>query len=684
MAFLINLTGNIILSFSDISVYYKLFVFLIMVLGPIFVFTKGIEKSIALKAEGNIFGDDGKSKYLTILFLLLAIVLRFYKLTSFHLWPTGDEALQGFFAIDLLQKWNWHFFYTTGQHPPALIWLLRLSFGLFRSPFINLWFLPAAFSLLFVFIGYWAYRVLHQNKTALVYLFLLTGSFWPLYFGRFCVQGVLLPFFEVIAFLLFGFYLKTKIQRETYFWVGLLGLWVGVGTWVYPSWFAVILFLTIALMYAENESIGSKKGIVLLYFSTLLIGSSPWICAVFTEKLGGYILGVSLLSGFFGWKEQLLTSLSYVTCLFWGPLKTGVSFGPLWGGMLNPLLDTFFLLGATRLYLHRHSGGEKLVLFSFIAFLMPGILSADHVEMFRIIQLIPVVLFVVAMGLIDFLHRFPRGLRMPFFIGIAVLSLSMDLFHLSKSSNGVDENKIASSTIRDENYWAYQKLKPTADQFGPGLVFTDFILLAHNHSLNVACFDFNALSNPEFRKQDARWAGVITNIHYGEFLSKRYPGSHWFPITPYPVEDGGSIVGIIAVTKANQSELLHWARVHDYFHQLSILSENIMNNEEEYLATVQKLPLGYSLLSGDPFLESCYGEWMAQYHYGNEFTFNIRALQRAIEKGYPTANLYYKLGNFYYLNHQMAEAKKAYELAARSKPNYTNVRDVLGYLNKAP
>ena len=96
-----------------------------------------------------------------------------------------------------------------------------------------------------------------------------------------------------------------------------------------------------------------------------------------------------------------------------------------------------------------------------------------------------------------------------------------------------------------------------------------------------------------------------------------------------------------------------------------------MNDQDLYSQQVEKLPAGYALVRGDPFLESVYGEWVAQYHVGSNLDSNVRALERAIQMGYPAANLFFKLGNFLAGENRISEAEKAFALAARCQPNHT-------------
>ncbi len=677
---LLSFTGAL-LSFFSFDIQTKVLLLILGIVFPIYLVLRTIQlslrPSVLLEPDSDVLVFP---KIFFVLFSIAAVFLRFYRLQTFHLWPSGDEGLQGLFAIDLIQNWNWRFFYTTGQHPPLLIWLLKWFFQDFTSPFLNLWFLPACLSTFFVFMSYWTARQFFSKNVSAVYFVLTAIGFWPMCFGRYCVQGVLIPIFETTAFLLLGYFLKSSSPKFKTLFASSLGLCAGLGTWAYTSWFAVVFFLilVVAVLEAKERLHRFKFLGVFLFF--LVLSSIPWLVAAIREKFGGYVFGVSFLSGYFNWKEQFLNSIAYFTALFWGTLQGSAGYGPVWGGMLNPLLGSCFFIGAIRLLKEKKGGLEWALLGALVLFGLPGFLSADHVEMFRVIQLMPFLILVASIGLVWLLELISKENRSAFFALVLFCSFSLDLIHLLKNSDVAVPVFHSAANIRDENYWGYQKLESQAQMEGPGLIFTDFILLDHDHTLNVASYHFNALLNPKFRIDDAKWAGLVTNVHYVPFLSRRFPASQWYRVTPYRTEDGGSAVGIITLTPENRETFSKWALAHRYFHQLSVQSENTMNDQSQYLVMIQKLSEGLSLMIGDPFLESCFGEWVAQYHYGGDFGPNIQAIRRAVEMGYPTANLYYKLGNFYLLNHQPREARQAYLMAANSKPNYTNVQDAISYL----
>jgi hypothetical protein len=60
---------------------------------------------------------------------------------------------------------------------------------------------------------------------------------------------------------------------------------------------------------------------------------------------------------------------------------------------------------------------------------------------------------------------------------------------------------------------------------------------------------------------------------------------------------------------------------------------------------------------------------------------NEEALERAIQKGYPAANLYFKLGTFFAADRRYPEARKAYAQAQLCHPNRTQAADYLRVLN---
>ena len=665
------LTANSLLSYSHWPLWAKSCVFLAGILLPLVVFSsRPVFENKKMAAYGESFSVP-KDKWIWAGLIGLALYLRFFKLTDFHAWPTGDESLHGFLAIDLVRNPRWQFFYTVGEHPPLLIWGVAFLFKFFKSPGFNLWFLPAVFSALTVPVGYLAVRSFFSKSLSVIYTGLLSFTFWPLYFGRFCHQSVFIPFWEMTCLLLLSRALQTREPKRRNSRLLIFGFWTGLGSLTFTAWLVVMVILT-AVVFRLFFKKSLKPFFV--YSLGLFAGFLPFLVSAFKYGYGGHLLDASEASHWFSLDHQILTSVSYVTSVFWGSLQSGASYGPVWGGMLNPLLSTVFFIGLLEMYFHRRDGFARWLTVSILVGFLPGLLTADYVEFNRVLQVMPALLFVTALGFQRLLLEWKgRPWRWGLVLLLTLGSFSLDLNHLLMPVFDFSFSHFRFKRgVLDENAKAFGILKETEDHMGPGLIFTDFLLLSHNHSLSVMTYPFNAALNPKLDPARAAWAGVVANVHYGPYLAKRFPRSRWVWLDRNTAQDdGGMAVGIIPINDDNRDTFRKWNQAHEIFHGLSVQAENILNNKTEYQRAESELPVYSSLMSRDPFLECCFDEWSAQYHYGKSYEKNIEAIQRAIQKGYPAAHLFYKLGGFYWLNGQYREAKDAYEEAANQRPNFT-------------
>ncbi len=604
-------------------------------------------------------------------------------LTTFEGWPGGDEALQGFFAIDLCRHWNWQIFYTTGQHPPLWIWLLSLFYRFSSDSAFNLWFPSALVSSLFVLVAALAGRSYLPKGSAWVWFLILAFGFWPLLFGRACVQADFVPLFEALCFLCLGALGKVKNQFSVNLLMAVLGFFTAAGTYSYMGFLSVLLVVSLlvaAWAWGKQERLRPAVS----YYSTLLFLCVPWVLAAFREHLGGYIQGASPWGSLFHWKDTISQAASYFTVLFWGPLGSPAGYGPVWGGFLNPVETSFFLLGVVYFLQEK----RWAILGAFFLFLLPGFLTADQVEMLRVIAVMPLLYLIVCAGFFSVWRQAGKGAGKSALILLGILSIGLNLYHLAigRSPDGPFSHKYSLQERVNEDYWAYRRLKEEALSLGPGLVYSDFLLLDRTHALEVMTYPFNALLNFRLDPAQTQWAGLPTNFHYGVFLQRRFPDSQWAYVTPpgAPPErkvDGGSVVGIFNLTKENRAVFWKWSKAQLFFHTLGLEAENSMDDLEKYSRQVAQLPSGYALMEGDPFLESVYGEWVAQYHMGLNLKPNEAALERAVQKGYPAANLYFKLGTFFETDRRNPEARMAFSQALLCQPNRTQAAEYLRALN---
>ncbi len=680
--FFVFFMANYFLSYESLSYTAKGW---IVVLGLIL---PGLILTVLNTKEQNIdllYTENGKaysSKWFLLSVALPGVFLRFFHLTNFYLWPTGDEALHGFLAIPLSVQWNWQFFYTVGEHPPLLIWSLVPFFKYFDSPFFNIWFLPAFFSSIAFLAGYWASRELFSKSFSWLFSFLLGFSFWPLYFGRFCHQGLFIPFWEMFGFGLLAVFLKSQKESRKITLAFALGLWIGLGSLTFTAWAVVILLFSLIVTFKGWYGRQSALVYPLSYGIGLLLGLCPFIIAAVHTGYGNHLIDTSAASHYFSTAHQWITHLSYLTCLFWGPIEQGASYGPVWGGILNPILSSCFFMGAIELVRRRKEKTTFWIFAAFFILLLPGLLSSDYVEFNRVIQVMPILLLITALGIQRLVSDLPNEKKWVL-IALLFCSFLFDINHLLKPAvDGPVWRLDFKKESTDENYRAYQIFESEYFENGPGLIYSDFVPLTHGHTVHVMTYHFNAALNPNFKEVQPKWAGLMVNVHYQSFLEKRFPGSVWKNVSIATEGQGGSVVGIIPINSTNHATFTRWNQVHQYFYQQNLLAENMYNDPKLYRSVLEHFSEGYPLMKGDPFLESCFGEWVTQFHWGADHQQNILLMKRALQNGYPSAHLYFKLGEYLFLDNRLPEAKTAFELAVSCHPNQTEAGDWLQTTNQ--
>jgi len=674
ICFFILTISNSLLSFSNFSLQVKGWIFTTGIILPtclwIFAKNSGKEKYEIDYSPNSKESYDSIPHYLIFWpVFLLSVLVRIYFYLSPGRWPGGDEVLNGFLAIDLAQKWKWDFFYTCGQLPPLLTWALSCLFKHPVSYCWSLWFIPLLVSSLTVLVSYWAFRPLFKAGPSLVFACLMALSFWPVYQGGFCHQGILIPLWESCVFFVFG--RLRYSQKEKKGWLALvLGLTTGMGSFTFTSWPVVALGVFIVFFFISEGPPKSGLQQKLFFIIGFLLAVVPFCLAVLKNGYGAHILGSSPLIQRYGLDHQWVTRIGYLSAIFWGPLQSGTSYGPIWGGMLNPLLGSFFWIGLAEVF----QRGKNFIWIALILTLtlLPGLLSADYVEMFRIVQAMPLVLFIVTIGFLP-VFRWVQGKKRAVILGlIFCFSFGLDFHHLSlafqssQSGNGRQFTKI----LPDQNFNAFRILKRTSEQSGLGIIFTDFLPLSYGHFLGTTTYSFNALANPGLTDSSVGWAGILADIDYQPFLSREFPQAKWYWATTKIDSADRLMVGITTLNAENRGTFRDWARAHQFFHQLSVESESDFYSPTIYRQSLQKIDSGYSLVGKDRFLESCYGEWVAQYYFNPSYSENIMALQRAIRNGYPAAHLYQRLSDILAGQGLLAESEKVHRKALQTTPRF--------------
>ena len=613
----------------------------------------------------------------------LAVFLRFYRLGDLFRWPTLDEGWNGILALDLSRHWTWRFFYTFGQAPPLPIWCSALLFKTGMSPFLCLWLPSACVSLLTAGIGYLASRRFFSKSFSLIIGGLLACGYWPLFLGRFCHQGVWVPLWVCLSLWFLGECLRASASPWR---KGLplgLGACLGLGSFTFTPWIPVALFLALLfLIQLRKIHPADWKGPAALFLLGLLAALFPFLQAAVREGYGRHILSLSPWGGWFHARQAALNVLHYFTVLFWGPFEPSPAYTPAEGGFLDPLLGAAFALGVLELLRFRGRSLPRWTLLAFPLFLLPGWLSLN-LEGFRIVQLLPLLIFTCAVGIQTLLDALPAGRRF-FYLGfLLILTAAWDfsmlcLPYVNPESHPADFGRPLKSM---ERYRAYGDLDALRKKEGPGWILADLDTGSLNDpTLSLMTLPFNAALSPSLEPGKTGWVALFVSADYMPFLEKAFPESRWDWVGKgLPLENGGEALGLFHPTAKNQARLERWIRAARVFQEADLRRFLVGNEDTE--SAVGILDRGYAEVRGDPFLESCFWDKRAAYEYVRlDFAEHLRSARAALERGYPAAHLYFNLGLLYLKEGREEEARRAFEEAARAPDNRTAAAWILSRL----
>ncbi len=624
------------------------------------------------------------SCWVLFLGIFLCVFLRFYKLGSLFRWPTSDEGWNGILAIALSHHCTWRFFYPFGQAPPLPVWTTAGLWKLGFSPFLCLWLPSAVVSVLTVFAGYFAAREFFSKTFSLLCGALMAFSFWPLYLGRFCHQGIwLAPWFCACLFLL-GRVRNAEAPNTRNMWAAVLGVATGLGSFTFTPWSlgAALLAGTVGGMALSHRK--KNTGAFLCFSLSLSAALVPFFLAVVKESYGAHIQSVASWGEWGRIQNQAWVVLGYLASFFWGPLQQGSAYTPTGGGFLNPILGSLFLLGFLESLRLAERPWVRWVFFAFGVLLLPGFLSIN-VETFRVAQVLPFLIFFTALGLQFLLSILPSGKRTLFLFLVLIPSLGLDASRLGRPYGDDSQPKFPEvwPVKSMERYRAFRLLSSMARWRGPGLIFTHFEAESFfDPTLSVMAYPWNAAENPGVALQGAKWAAVFVNAHYAPFLSVRFPEAKWFYVgEDLETQEKGKALGIIPVTAKNQGTLRRWAEAHVFFQRADLL--RFWQDREDFKPVIRSLEKGSSWMEGDPFLKSVYWEKMAAYEYEvSNYGEHLHALQQALREGYPSAHLHYQLGLLLMAKNRYVEARQALQAASRCAFNRTPSEKTLKVLEE--
>jgi hypothetical protein len=597
--------------------------------------------------------------------IFLVIFSRFYRLENLFPWPNDEEGMSGLYALELSNRWNWHVFHTFGQIPPLSIWAAALLLKSGANPWLSLWLPSAVVSLLIVGAGFLAARQFFSKSLSWLVAAWLTVNYWPFSLGRACCEGIWVPLWFLGCVFCLGKLLNSLTARARFWAAIFLGLLLGTGFWTYTPWPIVVVWVGIllGLDFFRGKALKEYWMPLGTAFGVALI---PFGWAVYHEGYGQHIQAMSILDPWIPWGQKITASLSYVTVLFWGSLTPISTYAPPSGGFLNPLEDALFFIGLAQCVKSRAPVYRVLAL-TFFLFLLPGMLSMGT-EPFRVVQIIPVLAVLCVLGLIRLAQEIPPPSRPIFLAVLFLLSAAFDVSRVVRSG-ALDYSK---DPVEADQCRTYQILKNFSESSGPGWIFTEF--RAHpDETMGVMTHDFNGTWDPSAATSSVRWSALLIDPHYYPFVSPGFTGSQWYWTDPRRPFDKGFVLGLIPNNAQNRPRLERWFNAHAYFRRLS---EDLcdINNPESYERARKDFENPPSLIRQDRFLEASYwerrGEFYYDYSYQAHFEDHLDALRQAIDKGYPAAQLYFKLGSLLLRKEDRLGALAAFRAALKADPQY--------------
>ncbi len=572
--------------------------------------------------------------WLWILVFFSGIFLRLHQLVSLSTWPTPDEGNYALGSMDLSQNGIWHLSYTIRQHPPLFNWALALFFKWISPSIFSLWLFPAILSILALLIAGLAGRAYLSKSSNFICFVLAATGFWPLFVGRFCSNFILSFLFEFLAFLILSLFLRSQSAGQYRRYALLLGLCVGFGLFTFVVWTVVAVAVILAFVFSRGKK---GKWTFLNFFLPLScfgVFSVYFYCAHAKpiQSEWGFRSGMDF-------SQQFVSSFSYLSAMFWGTSK--YCYGPVWGGLFNPVFDSLTFLGMAVCCRKWNTAFYKWILICLGLFILPGVVSRD-LETFRVIFTFPLLAMVAVMGMGLLLGPLKKYRKIT--IGILLIAGScLDIYHLYGpyhsrfGTPGPEWYYMKTNT----GYQAYLKLEDIHRIRGKGFILHD-LRVVNDPTLQAATFGFDAAQNTGIPFQDAKWAAVIVGMDYLPFLSRRVPEITWYPLGKEQKQDPMEWwLGIIPCESERTRKMLkEWVRAGL---EIRSVSGQLMNSSPGNLSlpVMTCFPEAQSLVRNDPFLASCFWEKMIFYYCivekNDEKAFS--AIDQCAKYGYPLPHL---------------------------------------------
>ena len=401
----------------------SLFIFVMMAL--FFFLSKAPQKPIYSEESFR----DLTSEWFWVI-AVLAFLPRFFILLAPN-WPTSDDGINAFIPMELSKKWSWQIFLTHSQIPPINSWIQVFYFKWITPSFFSMRLYFFILSVSAALLSFSIAKIYFSRSTALFCFFFASLGFWPLYASKFWMYPLPLFTFQIIVLGILGIYLKSTSIHEHQINGWKLGCLTGLGFWVAIQWplaaFAITISVFLNAKTKETKITISKN---ISYWLSLSLLAFPFLLVSLTKKYGENIKYIFLLPPT-GGISRSSTFLSNWTSLFWG-CNVQNSYGPIWGGMLNPIAASLFFIGFIELIRHQRFALPRWVLWSFFISMIPGLITGTF-DVFRNSLILPPLIFICALGAQSLSQQTSFRWK-PFLLPVILLfAAGLDMVHLWKT-----------------------------------------------------------------------------------------------------------------------------------------------------------------------------------------------------------------------------------------------------------
>jgi hypothetical protein len=462
----------------------------------------------------------------------------------------------------------------------------------------------------------------------------------------------------------------------------------GLGFYTHLPWVGVAVLVGMTVLVFIYRQPSRPLRFFFLFAGIVLLLLLPFLLEIWRDGYGRYFLYLWTFGTAEPLSKKLEVAFAYFQVLFWGVGIKFYTYQPVWGGFLNPVLGSLFLLGLLEAVKNRRNPLYLWLLASFILLMLQGLLTRE-LEPLRILPLLVPAAALVTLGAVHLLQDLPPLSSVFFALLLFLSSLALDGFHLFHSYRSLwSETRHWKGYAKSlERYQAFELLKVKAKSEGPGLIFADFTTGLSDQSLAVAAHSFDAVQNPALDFDKAKWAAVLVNANYRPFLSKRFVEGKAYWLSKNSSDPaGGWMLWVTPVTDAHREDFRRWRSAEGAL--APFIDQNLSYvRGKPYEILVATLQGAGEAFQGDPFLESCYWEKMADTLFkAGEASLekSEEALQTAVLRGYPAAHLYRQLGIIRLMRQDGAGAQKAFQSSVNAPLNFTDSSRYLKQPGKEP